>query len=246
MDGRVAWIMVAPVKALGLLSRDEVELTEAGVVDNRAFHLVDERGVMVNGKRFGPLVAVRPVWDGESLALHFPGGETVQGPVELDGLVASNFFGRPRRGHLVRGPFSDALSQFAGRPLQLVKMASVGSGVDRGRNASVSLLSTAACGDYDPRRFRMLFGIDGVPAHAEDDWVGYRIRLGDAVVRPTGHTGRCLITSQDPDTGRPDLDMLQVIRETRPDDTSEPLPFGVHGNVAQPGTVRVGDPVSPV
>ncbi len=95
----------------------------------------------------------------------------------------------------------------------------------------------------DGRRFRMLFGIEGVPAHAEDDWVGYRVRIGDAVVRPLSETGRCLITSQDPDTGVPDMDMLGWVREHRPDDTGEPLPFGVHGSVASPGTVRVGDPV---
>ena len=86
----------------------------------------------------------------------------------------------------------------------------------------------------------------GVAAHAEDDWVGYRVRVGDAVVRPTSETGRCLVTSQDPDTGLADMDMLQLIRETRPDDTGEPLPFGVHGNVAVPGTVRLGDPVEPL
>lgn len=242
----MAWITVAPVKALALVSRDGVELTPEGVPENRRFHLIDDRGRMVNGKRLGRLVRVHPDYDanGERLSLAFPGGRVVEAGVEVGEEVWSDFFGRPRQGRLVLGPFSEALSDFAGAGLRLVRSDRPAVAVDRGRGGAISVLSQAACGDHDPRRFRMLFGIAGVPAHAEDDWVGHRVRIGDAVVRPTGHTGRCLITSQDPDTGTRDMDMLDLIRRTRPGDTGEPLPFGVHGSVAQPGVVRVGDPVA--
>jgi uncharacterized protein YcbX len=245
VSGHVAWISIAPVKALGLVERDAVELTEDGVADNRRFHVIDERGVMANGKRLGPLVAVRPDYDDAAgtLSLTFPDGTVIADTVALGDPVASVFFGYPRRGREVLGAFSAALSEFAGRPLRLIRSERSGGGVDRGRNGAMSLLSVAACGDLDPRRFRMLFGVGGIPAHAEDDWVGYRVRVGDAVVRPLSETGRCLITSQDPDTGLPDMDMLDVIRATRPSGTGEPLPFGVHGSVAEPGRVRLGDPV---
>jgi uncharacterized protein YcbX len=189
---------------------------------------------------------VRPTYDAaaDTLSLALPGGSVAEGPVELGETLNSQFFGRPFPVRPVLGPFSDAVSAFAGRPLRLVRPQR--TSVDRGRGGAISLLSTAACGGFDPRRFRMLFGIGGVPAHAEDDWVGYRVRVGDAVVRPLSETGRCLITSQDPDTGVPDMDMLDWIRSNRPDDTGEPLPFGVHGKVVEPGTVRVGDPVEPL
>ena len=58
----------------------------------------------------------------------------------------------------------------------------------------------------------MLFGIDGVDAHAEDGWVGRRVAFGDAVVAVRGLVGRCAVTSQNPDTGVPDLDTLRTIR----------------------------------
>jgi uncharacterized protein YcbX len=144
----------------------------------------------------------------------------------------------------VLGPFSEALSELAGRSLRLVRAQS--GAVDRGRGGAVSLVSTAACDGFDPRRFRMLFGIGGVAAHAEDEWIGQRVRIGEAVVEPLSETGRCLITSQDPDTGEPDMDMLEWIRVNRPDGTGEPLPFGVHGKVVTPGPVRVGDTVTRV
>jgi uncharacterized protein YcbX len=245
VSGHVAWISIAPVKALALVDRDAVDLTEYGVADNRRFHLIDERGVMVNGKRMGTLATVRPEYDDAAgtLALTFPDGTTVADEVALGDPVASVFFGHPRQGRLVHGPFAQALSEFAGRPLRLIRSERAGLGVDRGRGGAMSMVSEAALGDFDRRRFRMLFGIGGVEAHAEDDWIGYRVRIGDAVVRPLSETGRCLITSQHPDTGRPDFDMLEWIRANRPEGGGEPLPFGVHGSVAEAGTVRIGDPV---
>ena len=44
----------------------------------------------------------------------------------------------------------------------------------------------------------------------------------------------------------PDLDTLKVLGDYRGDvDTTEPLPFGVWGDVLEPGRVRLGDPVTP-
>ena len=96
----------------------------------------------------------------------------------------------------------------------------------------------------DGRRFRMNFGIDGLEPHEEDGWRGRRVRVGEAVVVPQGNVGRCVITTQNPDTGITDLDTLKGLAAYRRDvETTEPLPFGVHAAVAQPGRVRVGDPV---
>jgi uncharacterized protein YcbX len=93
----------------------------------------------------------------------------------------------------------------------------------------------------------MLIEIDGVDAHAEDAWVGSDVRVGQALVRLAGHVGRCLITSQHPETGRVDLPTLDVLRAYRGDvDSTEPLPFGVYGEVLEPGVVRVGDSVEPL
>ena len=45
-------------------------------------------------------------------------------------------------------------------------------------------------------------------------------------------------------TGEPDLDTLKALAAYRREvETTEPLPFGVYAAVAQPGRVRVGDPV---
>ena len=95
----------------------------------------------------------------------------------------------------------------------------------------------------DGRRFRMMFEIDGVPAHAEDEWIGSSVQLGDAEIVVNGDVGRCLVTSQDPDRGVIDLDTLGTLALYRREGESEPLPFGVYGAVTAPGRVRVGDTV---
>jgi uncharacterized protein YcbX len=255
VSGSVAWITVAPVKALALVHRDEVELEPFGVSENRRFYLVDEHGRMINGKVIGPLVGVVPEYDDASgsLSLRMPDGDTVAGTVEIGDALTTSFFGRPVAGRLVIGPWSEALSGLAGRTLHLVRTEEPGHGADRGSRAGVSLVGTASLGalagaagvdQVDGRRFRMLFGVDGFPAHEEDAWLGRLVRIGNAVVRPRGNVGRCAVTTQNPDTGVPDLDTLRVLSQYRGGVvTSEPLPFGIWGEVVEPGRVRLGDPV---
>jgi hypothetical protein len=90
----------------------------------------------------------------------------------------------------------------------------------------------------------MTIGIDGVEPHAEDGWIGSRVRVGGAAILVREHVGRCAVTTRDPDTGIRDLDTLDAIAAYRADvPTVEPLPFGVWCEVVEPGSVAVGDPV---
>ena len=114
--------------------------------------------------------------------------------------------------------------------------------------ASLDALQAAAGVDrpVDGRRFRMTVGVDGVDAHAEDGWIGERVRLGGAVVIVREKVGRCAVTTRDPDTGIRDLDTLGTIAAYRGHvPTREPLPFGVWCEVMEPGRVAVGDSVEP-
>jgi uncharacterized protein YcbX len=96
----------------------------------------------------------------------------------------------------------------------------------------------------------MNFGVAGLEAHEEDAWIGRRVRIGEAVVVPQGNVGRCAITTQNPDTGVPDFDTLRTIRSYRADTANEKgnrhVPFGVYGEVVEPGKVTLGDTVDVV
>lgn len=256
MAGRVAWIHTTPVKGLALSSLEEAELRASGIAGDRRFYLVTGEGRLANCKLHGPLQTVVPTFDPEAgtLALRFPDGKVAAGPVELGEPVVTDFYGRPVGGHEVTGPWSAALSAFAGRELRLVRTDDDGAGVDRGREACATLLARESLARLaevlgldsrlDPRRFRMTIGVESVEPHEEDTWLGHRVEVGEAVVVPRGNVGRCAVTRQDPATGRPDVDTLGGLTRYRGVMvTTEPLPLGVWGEVVQPGRVRVGDPV---
>jgi uncharacterized protein YcbX len=255
VEGRVARISIAPVKALHVVNPKEVELETAGVAGDRRFWLVDANRRLVNGKRHPELMRVLPEWDEASrrLTLAFPDGSVVAGEVEPGEPFTVDLYGTPHPSRTVPGPWQEALSQFAGEPLTL--LWSEGGAQDRGndRGGWASLISRGSLermraeagveAPVDGRRFRMLFEIDGVEPHAEDTWLGRQVATGEAVIVPLGDVGRCVVTTCDPDTAVSDFDTLKLLAGYRREGVTEPLPFGVYCDVAVPGRVRVGDPV---
>ena len=256
MSGHVAWISVSPVKGLALGQLEECELTEAGVAGDRRFFLVDEENRLVNSKGLGMLQQIVPSYDEETelLTLAFPDGRALSHQVSVDGALDARFWSVSVPARVVEGPWSKALSDFTGRELRLVRADTPAT--DRRRSGAATLLGTGSLRamarllgvqDVDGRRFRMNFGVDGLAEHEEDEWLGRRVRIGQAVVVPQGNVGRCAVTTQNPETGAPDLDTLKALAAYRQDlQTTEPLPFGVYAAVAEPGRVRVGDPVEPL
>ena len=254
--GRLAWIAIAPVKSMALVFLDRAHLGAAGIRGDRAFALIDATGRLVNGKRMGTLATVIVEHDPSSgtLTMRLPDGRVVDGRVVIGDALEALFFGEQRPARAVVGPWDAALSNWSGRDLRLVAMDR-GEGPDRGPSATLltvaSLADLAVAGGADEpldrRRFRMTFGIDGVPAHAEDGWLGRDVRIGPAVVRIAGNVGRCAVTTHDPDTGQPSFDTLRVLNAQRGHlPSSEPLPFGVWAEVIAEGDVALGDPIEPI
>ena len=254
MEPRVVRISIAPVKALRLVHPREVALTPEGVAGDRRFWLATAEGRLVNDKVFPTLLRVVSEWDEATrrLVLSLPDGRRVEGVVEVGEPVVPLLRTDPHPSRRVSGPWQDALSEYVGEPLTLYWSES--GAVDRGTGGgAASLVSRGSlerlreeAGAEEPvdgRRFRMLFEIDGVGEHEEDEWIGRRVCVGEAVIAPLGDVGRCVVTTLDPEAGVGDLDTLEVLAGYRREGRTEPLPLGVHGAVVRPGRVRVGDPV---
>ena len=250
----VARISVTPVKGFALLRPDEVELTRVGVVEDRRFALVDAEGSRLSSSKTSWPAVVRGEYDSESetLVLRFPGGEVVEGSAVGAGPVRDWDFhhGQIEPGRVVEGEWNDILSGLAGYDVRIVRPEEPG----RIREDPVTLVSRASVGrlereagaSVDPRRFRMLFDLDGCSEHEEDTWNGRRLRVGDAVLRVGGPIPRCAVTTRDPDTGKRDLDTLRLIKSYRGLSDEKTIDFGVYAAVEEPGRVRVGDPVEPL
>ena len=254
---QIAWIAVSPVKGLRLQTRSEVRLTEDGVPGDRAFFLVGDAGAMVNGKRLGSLMAAEAEQEpGTSkLSLAFPERERLSATIELGPPEPVQFYGLRLRAQPLLGPFSAALSEHCGARLRLFAAPEGRSGVDRGRDGAVTLLSLASLErltaeaherePIDPRRFRMTFGIAGLGAHEGDGWIDRSVSVGDALLQVRGNVGRCAVITRNADSGVVDLRTLHHLSAYRREvQSTEALPFGVHARVLRPGSVRVGDAVA--
>jgi len=255
VDGvaRVRRLSIAPVRSLGLQHPPAVDLTPVGVVEDRRFYLVDERGRFIDRTVIGKLVQVAAETDAAAsrLRLTFPDGEVVEDEVWLGDAVTTEVYDRTAEGQYVEGPWADALSAFAGRRLRLVRTVRPG-GTRRsnaislvGDGSLAELARQAGVGAVDARRFRMLLELEGLAPHEEDCWIGGRVAIGETVLEITKPTARCAITTQDPDTGERDLDTLRTIIGYRGLREGKKADFGVLGEVVRPGRVRVGDEVAP-
>ena len=138
MSLRVAWISHCPVKGLAVRQLDRCELTEAGIAGDREFFLVDENDRLVNSKGLGVLQQVVPSCDHEadSLTLEFPDGTTVSRELSVDGSLGARFWGQLVDVRVVDGPWSEALTDFVGMPMRVIRCDRPG-GTRRGNPASI-------------------------------------------------------------------------------------------------------------
>lgn len=248
----VTHLNIAPVRSLGLEAREEIELTEVGVVEDRRFYLTDDANRLVDQLIVGELVQIAAHTDpaATKLVLRFPDGTVVDDEVRLGDPVETPIHSRTGVGHLVEGPWAEALSDFAGRTIHLVRCDRPGG--TRSGNP-ISLVSDGSLAELarrlgvdrvDARRFRMLIGIEGAATHEEDTWVRRRIGIGDAILEITKPDARCAMTTHDPETGVRDLDTLRTLVAYRGLRDGKHADFGVLGDVARPGRIRIGDTVT--
>ncbi|MDQ4052141.1 MAG: MOSC domain-containing protein [Actinomycetota bacterium] len=236
----------APVKGTRHTSYDAVTLDGHGPVGDRTFCLIGAANRrLLKTVPHRALLAVRAAWNGETLELSLPSGQSVSGPATPSGEhVTCDYWGRSVVHELTDGPHSEALSTYLGKDVRLV--ASPRGGAVYG--APVSILTTASLRDLGERtgrtdlldtasRFRMTMVVDaGDEPYVEESWFGRELTLGDAVVRVRAPVGRCGVIDLDPTTGEKDGSLLKALVGYRPTTGGEPW-FGVDATVVTAGVV---------
>jgi uncharacterized protein len=220
MTRTVSTIATAPVKGFALTFPQRVVVGADGVAHNRRFALLDAQGDRLRSARHAwPCTVVADFDESGLLTMRFPDGAAVAARVELGDAVRFDYHGAPVDAHVVVGPWTERLAALAGIPLQLVMLDRggqvQGQPVTLVSAASLQKIAEEAGETVDPRRFRMLFHVDGCAPHEEGDWLGLRIRVGGTVVRVVERVERCVVTTRDPETGARDLDTLAILERYR-------------------------------
>ncbi|MDA0265045.1 MAG: MOSC domain-containing protein [Chloroflexi bacterium] len=247
----VASIFTSTVKSLSLEEPASVMVGHSGIADDRRFHLIDAEGRLLTQRQKGLLVLVKAEYSADSgvLTLEFPDGERVTGQAGSGGPVSTVIWGRRVTGRQVSGPWNEALSEFCGSPVRLVKTVRPGESYDEYPISIVSQESIDFLGNrradggiFEGRRFRPNFLIEGCSPHEEDSWLGGVVQIGPELrIRLVAPDPRCAITTLDPETGLPDFDVPNLLLSYRPG--SRAAYFGVYGSVENPGAASVGDTV---
>ncbi len=188
--GRVAAVHRYPLKSAAGEALDRVEVTGAGLAEDRRWQLVDEAGSPVTARELPGLrhVAVTVAAGTLTLAPHGPvgPGSDAQADGATDAGAATD-----------TGPDAE-LSVLAGRHVRLDDTG----GSPRADAAAVHLVSIGAEADpgapagCDPEpRANLLLDLSGPPG-GERTWAGRRLRIGDGetavVLRVTRTPKRCL------------------------------------------------------
>ena len=253
----VARLGTTPIKGFALQEPPSVFLTtDTGVAGDRVFFLMDATGKLMSATRTDCFLQYWAVFDPASEVLAIGcGTETlIEDEVVAGGHVEAHFFAdRHASGRLVQGRWSAILSEIAGQQVQLVRATGPLGGFDVHPVSLLAGASIRALTPYphdhvlDNRRFRMTITVEGVPPFTEDTWLGQRLHVGGAVIRPTTPVVRCAAVQKDPDGGaQRDGNPLRRIKEVRGTATTahgRGLHLGVYAEVEQSGSVRLGDPV---
>jgi uncharacterized protein len=228
-----------PVKSLLGERVEAVAVTAAGLDGDRRFALFDvETGLGLTARRAPELLFA-------SAKLDSDGGVDItlpDGSVTRDDSILSAWLGRRvtlRSADSEGSPRYETPIDFEDEPAsRWVSFEGAGGAFHDSAGAQVSLVTTATIGSWDWRRFRSNVYLDG---EGEDAWVGSTVALGNAVLDVGMRIGRCVMTTR-PQAGgvERDLDVLRTINRERSGCLS------VGALVMQPGSVQVGDMLSPV
>jgi uncharacterized protein YcbX len=272
----LARIAVYPVKSAGGVRLDDAVVEPWGLRGDRRWALVDAEGSRVRAVELPAVMGVTatPAPDG-GVTLSAAGRSdlVVAPPPPAETLTPDRFFGvedlilaEPKAhewlseavGVPVRlvwqgDPATRALApEQGGRPGEVVSLADTGpllltsaaslrrlddwiaeDAVERGAPPPEPLSMT---------RFRPNVVVDGFPPFVEDEWAG--VRIGDVEFRTTQLCDRCAVTTIDPGTLEKGKEPIRTLARYRRWDGL--TWFGIRLAPLGTGTIRVGDPVTPL
>lgn len=218
-----------PVKSMGGVPLDAVDVTSTGLLGDREWAVYDANGKLASGKHSRRFRRMDPVFecvarrDGDQTVVVLPDGtEHVAGRSRTEAALAAHF----------------------GEPVRLRRE----SDVQHQDQAPFSLIGSATLrelgrheGDgrpLDPRHVRANVVVQTDEPYAEESWIGREVTLGAVRVRVSEAIQRCRMVGV-AQVGLPERPgMLRVVND------HHGLLAGVYADVVHPGRISLGDDAS--
>ncbi len=259
MTATLAAINVYPVKSAGGIPVEQWELDEFGLRFDRRWAVIDSGGVVITQRDCAAMALVRTGIAADELRLEAPGMPRLSVPLGGSGgsrlpvRVWDDFCEAERC-----APAADAWwSALLGEACHLVRMPD--ESVRPAGDARVAfpdafpflLVSQGSLDGLNARlerpvpmnRFRPNLVVDGVDAHAEDAWTS--VRIGSEAFTLERPCVRCVVTTIDQATAARGTEPLRTLASYRRN-AKGGVEFGRNAVHRTRGSLRVGDPVSPV
>lgn len=256
-------ISVYPVKSLRPIRPDNWLVERRGLKHDRRWMVVDEDGIFITRREIPEMAKLEAVPEGERLVLSKEGMGSLSVPVKPQGPSGSVKVWRTRTTARYVSPEADEwLTQAIGQSCRLVYMPeSAKRRINREYNAGQDLVgfadaypilvaSEASIEELNGRldspipiqRFRPNLVIKGCDPFEEDSWS--RLQIGAVTLRAARPCIRCLVTTQDPDTGKslgPEpLKTLATYRKVK-----NGVKFGMYYIPETLGCIALGDACQP-
>jgi uncharacterized protein YcbX len=235
---RITEIWRYPVKSMQGEALDRADIGAAGVVGDRQWAIVDlDTGLALTARRQPELLYAAAALDGEDrVVITMPDGTTTVDDAALSAWL----------GHSVALTRADAVDhgtyEIAGdfeneATAEWFQWDGPTNSFHDSTRTQVSIIGTDTLGAWDVRRFRPNVVVEG---SGEDEWVTTSVAIGGARLDVVKQIDRCVITTR-PQPGGIDRD-LDVLRTVNRDRAGN---LGVGALVATPGTITVGDEITP-
>ncbi len=236
---RVTEIWRFPVKSMGGETLLDAVVSDLGIAGDRGWSVYDlATGTTLTARRTPELLFASARLVADDLAITLPDGTEVGegGSDRVSAWLGRDVELRSAGEHNLDAGGVYEVPLDPDNDADWVSWTGPGGAFHDSNRTRVSLVSTATLGAWDRRRFRTNVIVDG---SGEDDYVGRRLSIGDALLDVTKQVDRCVMVSRPQPEIERDLQVLKTINAER----ATFLAIGCL--VAQPGTIAVGDPVIP-
>lgn len=269
---KLSGLFIYPVKSLRGLAVSSATVDDLGLVGDRRFLVVDEKGQFLTQRVLPRMALIETALTTRDLVLRAPHTGACSVPLAPDPAAPLlNVRVWKSEGLLAEDCGTEVavwLSQFLRTPCSLVRIGPAFHRPllkpDKVRPGDVIAftdaypflaISEASLHDLNDRlvsrgeealpmnRFRPNLVVSGCPPYAEDAWP--RLSIGEIVLRAGGPCARCVVTTTDQATAERGKEPLRTLATYRRD-TGDPTNVNFGQNLiheTKSGTIRVGDPV---